>query len=86
MEVPRHGRAEAPPRKSSDWAGNLEFALGAEGVTTTLVGRASAAEVRANLRDVEAPLGVALLAEVQEVLSPVRGVTWSSGSEARPLR
>jgi L-galactose dehydrogenase len=57
----------------------LQFALQEEQVPSTLVGMSSIAEVDMNLRALDEPLDSQLLADVLEILEPVRDMEWPSG-------
>jgi L-galactose dehydrogenase len=57
----------------------MQFCLRESSIPTTISGAARAAEVEANVRALETPMDEGLLAEVQAVFQPVKGVTWPSG-------
>ena len=57
----------------------LRYALAEERIATTLVGIAGTEELRRNLAAVGAPPDPVLLAEVLEILRPVRNLEWPSG-------
>ena len=57
----------------------LQFALAEPGIHSTLVGTASARNMRANLSCVGEPPDAELLAAAQRLLAPVRNATWPSG-------
>jgi L-galactose dehydrogenase len=59
----------------------LQFALGAPGVATTLVGTASPENLRKNAAWIEQPIDRDLLAEVLAILAPIHNRTWPSGRE-----
>lgn len=57
----------------------LQFAIAQEKIATTLVGSASSANMQRNIQWIDEPLDHNLLAEVLEILQPVRDLTWPSG-------
>jgi len=57
----------------------LQFAVANKDIATTLVGTASPKKIKENVRWLEEPLDQGLLAEVQEILAPIRNKTWPSG-------
>jgi len=57
----------------------LQFAAANNDIATTLAGAASPREMKQNVRWLEERLDQTLLAEVQEILAPIRNKTWSSG-------
>ncbi|MDY3563773.1 aldo/keto reductase, partial [Gemmata sp. JC673] len=57
----------------------MQFALGLTQVPCTLTGAARRGELELNLRAMTTPVDGSLLAEVLEVLAPVRDLTWKSG-------
>lgn len=59
----------------------LQFAVAREDIPTHIVGTASSARVRQNLKDIEEPLDEELVAGVLEILHPIRNATWPSGLE-----
>jgi L-galactose dehydrogenase len=72
--------AELCLSRGTDIAGlALRFAAAADGFATTVVGAADPAEVRRNVRRLGEPLDEALLRAVEDCLSPVRDVGWTSG-------
>ncbi len=57
----------------------LRFALDEPGLSSTLVGMTSVAELETNLRALDYRLPPNLLAEIQHVIAPVRDLEWPSG-------
>ena len=57
----------------------LQFAAANRDLATTLIGTSSAKKIKENVRWLEEPIDLALLAEVQDILAPIRGDTWPSG-------
>ncbi len=57
----------------------LQFALSNPDIATTLVGTASPANIQQNIEWASQPLDPALLSQVQAILQPVQGRTWTSG-------
>jgi L-galactose dehydrogenase len=57
----------------------LQFAVGGREIATTLVGSASARKVKDNVKWLDEPIDLRLLAEVLEILSPIRNQSWPSG-------
>jgi aryl-alcohol dehydrogenase-like predicted oxidoreductase len=57
----------------------LQFSLAEPRIHTTLVGTASPDNIRNNIKWIEEPLDEELLAEVQDILQPVRNYTWIVG-------
>lgn len=57
----------------------LQFAVANPEIATTLVGTANPENLRKNVRWMEEPMDLELLAQVQEILRPVRGMTWPTG-------
>ncbi len=57
----------------------LQFSLANPAIHTNVVGTASPARVLENLRCIEKPLDMELVAQVQRILAPVHNVTWPSG-------
>ena len=57
----------------------LQFALGYEGASSTLVGMRRESDVRANLAALDDEPDPGVLAEIQRILSPVKDVEWPSG-------
>jgi len=58
----------------------LQFAAANKDIATTLAGVASPAEMKKNVRWLEERLDQTLLAEIQEILAPIRNKTWPSGA------
>ncbi len=57
----------------------IRYSLANAEVATVVVGTASPADVERNVRWLEVPLDLGLLAEVQAILEPVRDINWPSG-------
>ena len=57
----------------------LQFATSHRDIATTLVGTSSARKIKQNVKWIEDALDQSLLAEVQDILSPIRNVSWPSG-------
>jgi len=57
----------------------LQFAVANKDIATTVVGTASPRKIKENVRWLEERLDQNLLAEVQEILAPIRNMTWPSG-------
>jgi len=57
----------------------LQFAVANKDIATTVVGTASPRKIKENVRWLEERLDQKLLAEVQEILAPIRNMTWPSG-------
>lgn len=57
----------------------LQFAVANEAIATTLVGTANPENLKKNAAWIEEPLDEELLAEVQQILAPVRNTTWLTG-------
>ncbi len=57
----------------------LQFAVANPAIHTTLVGMASVENITANVRWIEEPLDLSLLAEVLAILAPIHNQTWASG-------
>ncbi len=57
----------------------LQFAVAHKDIATTLVGTASPKKIKENVRWLEERLDLELLAEVQEILAPIRNKAWPSG-------
>lgn len=66
-------------RKTSLTQLALQFAVANRDIATTLVGTSSPKKVRENIRWLDERLNQKLLAEVQEILEPIRNQTWPSG-------
>lgn len=60
----------------------MQFAFALRQVPCTLTGAARQTELEANLKAMTTPIDQSLLAEVLEVLAPVRDLTWKSGNWA----
>jgi L-galactose dehydrogenase len=57
----------------------LSVSLRIPGISTMLVGMPTEDQVRKNVAALDAPLDEELLAEVSEILAPVKNLTWPSG-------
>ena len=57
----------------------LQFAVAHPGIPTNIVGTANPSRILQNIREIEEPLDVELLAGVLKILLPVHNVTWASG-------
>ena len=57
----------------------VQFSLSERGITTTLVGSASSANMKRNIAWTDEAMDQGLLAEVLEILKPIHNVTWESG-------
>jgi L-galactose dehydrogenase len=57
----------------------LQFATAHRDIATTLVGTSSAKKIKELAKGIEQPLDQSLLAEVQDILTPIRNETWLSG-------
>jgi L-galactose dehydrogenase len=57
----------------------LQFSLAQPAIASTLVGTAAPEEVRQNVRWLETPLDLQLLADVQTILAPIRNQVWPMG-------
>lgn len=57
----------------------LQFATSHRDIATTLVGTSNARKVKENVQCLKSPLDQSLLAEVQDILAPIRNKMWSSG-------
>lgn len=57
----------------------LQFATSHRDIATTLVGTSDAKKIKQSVKSIERPLDQSLLAEVQDVLAPIRNEIWSSG-------
>lgn len=57
----------------------LQFALCNEKITSTLVGMESVKEVRDNISILERPMNKPLLEKLQQMVSPLKNVSWPSG-------
>ena len=58
----------------------MQFVLQDERVATTLVGTSSAVKMERNVRALNEPIDEQLLAEVREILAPVKDASWPSGN------
>lgn len=59
----------------------LQFAVSAPDIASTIIGSASAENMRRNIRWIDEPMDLELLADVREVLRPIHNITWTSGRE-----
>jgi aryl-alcohol dehydrogenase-like predicted oxidoreductase len=57
----------------------LQFAIGGREITTTLVGTANPKSIKDNVKWIDEPIDLRLLAEVLDILSPIRNQSWPSG-------
>src|SRR5207248_9647874 len=57
----------------------IQFSLANPDIATTLVGSASSQNMRRNIKWAQEPLDAQLLAEVMQILAPVKDITWTSG-------
>jgi L-galactose dehydrogenase len=57
----------------------LQFATSHRDIATTLVGTSSAKKIKQCVQCLDRPLDQSLLAEVQDILTPIRNQTWISG-------
>ena len=57
----------------------VQFSLSHPDIATTVVGTGSSENLKRNVAWVQAPIDRKLLAEVQDLLKPVRNMTWTSG-------
>ncbi len=57
----------------------LQFATAHRDIATTLVGTSNAKKVKESVRCIELPIDQSLLAEVQDILTPIRNEIWPSG-------
>ena len=57
----------------------LQFSVSHPDIHTTVAGTASPDRILENIRQIEDPLDIGLLAKVQEILKPIHNVTWPSG-------
>lgn len=57
----------------------LQFAVANPRIPVTITGMATPQQVQQNLQIIEEPLDEELLADVLEILAPVRNLTWMSG-------
>jgi hypothetical protein len=58
----------------------MQFAYAQTRIASTLTGTARTPELEVNLRAMAEPIDEALLADVREVLEPVKDWTWASGN------
>ena len=56
----------------------LQFAVGGRGIATTLVGSANPKSIKENVKWLDEPIDLRLLAEVLDILSPI-DQSWPSG-------
>jgi len=57
----------------------LQFATSHRDIASTLVGTSSAKKIKECVKCLDEPLDQSLLAEVQDILTPIRNETWPSG-------
>ena len=57
----------------------MQFACANERIPTTLFSSANPERIKSNARILDEPMDLELLAEVQEILAPVKNQTWASG-------
>jgi L-galactose dehydrogenase len=57
----------------------LQFASSHRDIATTLVGTSDAKKIKESVKCLEQPLDQSLLAEVQDILTPIRNRIWPSG-------
>ena len=57
----------------------LQFSVAHPDIHTTIVGTANPDRILENIRQIEDPLDLDLLAKVQEILKPIHNRTWASG-------
>ena len=57
----------------------LQFATAHRDIATTLVGTSSAKKIRDSAKCIDRPMDQSLLAEVQDILTPIRNEIWPSG-------
>jgi L-galactose dehydrogenase len=62
----------------------LQFAASQRDISTTIVGTSNEKKIKQNVRWLEEPLDQRLLAEVQEILAPIRNQSWPSGRLDNP--
>ena len=60
----------------------LQFAVANRDIATTVAGTASAKKIKQNVRWLDEQIDQKLLAEVQQILAPIRNKAWPSGPEA----
>jgi aryl-alcohol dehydrogenase-like predicted oxidoreductase len=65
----------------------LQFAAANDRIHSTLVGTSQAVQIAENARWIDEPIDEALLAEIQDILEPIRNLTWPSGrpENAEPM-
>nr|WP_249316774.1 aldo/keto reductase [Bacillus sp. FJAT-50079] len=61
----------------------IQYAVQNERIPTTLVGTASAENIKRNIDWVNEPINKELLQEVLEILEPIHNQTWQSGAEEK---
>lgn len=59
----------------------LQFSVSQPDIATTLVGIANPQQITANVQWLSEPIDRELLAEVQEILAPIRDMSWPSGRQ-----
>lgn len=57
----------------------LQFSVSNPEIPTNIVGTANPDRILQNIREIEEPLDLEILAGVQKILEPVHNMTWSSG-------
>ncbi len=57
----------------------LQFAVGGREIATTLVGSANPKSIKENVKWLDEPIDLRLLAEVLDILSPIRNQSWPNG-------
>jgi L-galactose dehydrogenase len=57
----------------------LQFATSHRDIATTLVGTSNARKIKESVKCIDRALDQSLLAEVQDILTPIRNETWPSG-------
>ena len=57
----------------------MQFGLANPDFATTLVGTTRPEHLKENIEWLESPINEALLAEVLEILKPIRNTTWTRG-------
>ena len=57
----------------------LQFSTASPGVHSTVVGMPTTAQVERNVEALARPIDTVLLKQIEAILAPVSGVTWSSG-------
>jgi len=71
--------AHCTKRKASLPRLALQFATAHRDIATTLVGTSSAKKIKECVKCLDEPLDQSLLAEVQDILTPIRNEMWPSG-------